>query len=232
MHTGAYAEYAAVPAKQVISLPSSVDNKTACAAILQGLTALTLIDEAHKAVKGDWVLVHAAAGGVGGWLVQLLKARGVHTIATASTAEKRKLAMEYGAEVAVGYEEVEDTVKEKTGGKGVIAVFDGVGKSTFDQDLRVIARKGTVASFGNASGAVEPLRIARLSEKNAKVVRPTLFNYLVEREEWDGYCKELWELLGKGVKVGVHEVYPLGEAARAHEDIEGRKTTGKLLLKP
>jgi len=231
-NTAGYAEYTAVPARNVLPIPASIDDKTACAVILQGLTALTLIEEAHKVNAGDWVLVHAAAGGVGGLLVQMLKLRGAHTVASASTEEKRNLALEYGADVAVPYDQVKATVEEKTGGKGVVAVFDGVGKVTFDEDLEVVARKGTVVSFGNASGAVEPLAISRLSAKNAKVCRPTLFNYIGERDEMEKYTEELWGLVEKGVKVPVHEVYKLSDSKRAHTDIEGRKTAGKLLITP
>ena len=157
--------------------------------------------------KGDWVLVHAAAGGVGLWLCQVLRAKGARTIATASSEEKRKLAKEAGAEVVVGYEKAEvlETVKKYTGGQGVRAAFDGVGKATFDLSLETVGRKGTMVSFGNASGAVEPFAISlvtiislllifgsrpsemlislrrRLSAKNIKVVRPSLFNYVHTR---------------------------------------------------
>ena len=233
MGTGGYAEYTAVSAESVWKVPGPIPLDRACAAILQGLTALTLIDEAYEVKKGDWVLVPAAAGGTGGWLCQLIKARGGHVIATASTPEKRKLAEEYGADVAVSYEEAIATVKEKTGGKGVAASFDGVGASTFDMSLEALARKGTVVSFGNASGPVPPLTISRLTAKNAKVCRPTMVNYLVTREEKERYAGELWEIMERpGFRVEVHETYPLSEIRKAHEDLEGRKTTGKLLLDP
>jgi NADPH2:quinone reductase len=160
----AYAEYTPVAANWVLQLPSTISPKTAAAAILQGLTALTLIREAYEVKKGDWILVHAAAGGVGLWLCQLLKAVGARTIATASTPEKRELALNHGAEVALEYldngEKFIKKVLEVTGGAGVAAAFDGVGKSTFDASLACLARKGTLASFGNASGAVPPVTIA------------------------------------------------------------------------
>lgn len=232
MSSGGYAEYTAVDAQNVLPVPDDINLQKACAAFLQGLTALTLIDEAHRVERGDWILVPAAAGGTGGWLCQLLKIRGAHTIAAASTPDKRKLAESYGAEVVVPYEHILETVKERTGGEGVAAVFDGVGKSTFDTSLEAVKRKGTVVSFGNASGAPEPLVLARLTAKNCKVARPTLNNYIVEREEKESYMKELWYMLGQGVRVEVHKVYPLSEVAQAHIDLEGRKTTGKLLLKP
>ncbi|KAH7063387.1 hypothetical protein B0J12DRAFT_562184 [Macrophomina phaseolina] len=235
MGQGAYAEYTAIPVSHATKVPEGVSSDVAAAALLQGLTALTLIREAHPVKKGDWVLVHAAAGGVGLWLCQLLKAVGARTIGTASTEEKIELAKKNGAEVLINYskDDVVEKVKEVTGGQGVAAVFDGVGKATFDISLESVARKGSLISFGNASGAVPPVTIARLSAKNVKLLRPTLFNYLATREEFNHYTKELFQFIEKdGIDVRIHEVYPLTEVARAHQDLEGRKTTGKLLLKP
>lgn len=230
-----YAEYTAAPAAKATKIPDSLPPKTAAAALLQGLTALTLIREAYHVNKGDWVLVHAAAGGTGLWLCQLLKAVGANTIGTASTAEKVALAKKAGATHMVNYsqEDVKARVDELTGGKGVAAVFDGVGKSTFDLSLDCLARKGSLLSFGNASGAVPPLAIARLSAKNVKLMRPTLFNFIVTREEFDGYTQELFDFIVKDkMDVSIHETYALSEVARAHNDLEGRKTSGKLLLDP
>lgn len=233
MATGGYAEYTAVQADSVVAVPDGISLERACAAYLQGLTALTLIDEAYEVKEGDWVFVPAAAGGTGGWLCQLIKARGGRVIGSASTPEKRRLAHEHGAEVVVAYDEVLDAVRERTGGKGVAASFDGVGKSTFEVSLEALARKGTLVSFGNASGAVPPFPISRLTAKNVKVCRPTMMNYLVTREEKEKYAAELWELVKKpDLRVEVHEVYPLSDIKRAHNDLEGRKTTGKLLLDP
>ena len=157
-----YAEYTAAPAAKTVKIPSAISSPDACAAILQGLTALTLTEEAHPVQKGDWVLVLAASGGVGGWLCQILKAKGVHTIATVGSEGKVAVAKESGAEVVVVEDEgvVQQKVKECTGGKGVTAVFDGVGKTTFDRSLEVVARKGTLVSFGNASGVVAPFAIS------------------------------------------------------------------------
>jgi NADPH2:quinone reductase len=165
MGQSAYAEYTIASAKYTIPLPDSIDNKTGAAAMLQALTAITLIREAYEVKKGDWILVTAAAGGVGLWLCQLLKAVGARTIATASTPEKRELAEKNGAEVTLEYHEedrdkfVEDVVKI-TGGEGVSAVLDSVGKATFDAVLQTVKRKGTLVSFGNASGAVEGFALA------------------------------------------------------------------------
>lgn len=196
---------------------------------------MTLIREAYAVQKGDWVLVHAAAGGVGLWLCQLLRAVGAKVIGTASTEEKVELAKKNGGEFMINYshEDVVARVKELTGGVGVAAVFDGVGKSTFDIDLEVLARKGSLVSFGNASGAVPPLAIAKLSAKNLKVLRPTLFNYIYTREEFELYTGQLFDMILKeGIDVRVHDTYPLADVAKAHTDLEGRKTTGKLLMKP
>lgn len=162
MAQGAYAEFTAVPALSAAKIPGDITSDIGAASLLQGLTALTLIRESHHVQKGDWVLVHAAAGGVGLWLCQLLRAVGAHTIGTASTEEKRELAKKAGAEYVIDYtkEKVLDKVLELTGGKGAVAVFDGVGKSTFDESLACVARKGTMVSFGNASGAVPPFTIS------------------------------------------------------------------------
>lgn len=165
MGTSAYAEYTVAPVRYTVPLPDSISTQTAAASLLQALTAITLIREAHPVKKGDWVLVTAAAGGVGLWLCQLLKAAGARTIATASSEEKRGLALENGAEVAVEYfeegrERFVERVMEITGGEGVQAVFDSVGKATFDACLACIARKGSMISFGNASGPVEGLSLA------------------------------------------------------------------------
>jgi len=229
-----YAQYTAASAKYAIKIPDAISTKDAAAALLQGLTALTLIRESYHVQKGDWILVHAAAGGTGLWLVQLLRAVGAKVIGTCSTT-KMDLAKSHGADYVIDYtkEDVVKRVKEITGGEGCAAVYDGVGKSTFDISLECLARKGTLACFGNASGPPDPVTIARLSPKNAKLLRPTLFNYIATREEFETYSNELFDFMIKNkIDVRVHEVYPLKEAARAQDDLTGRKTTGKLLLKP
>jgi len=165
---GGYAEYTAAPVAKTARVPDSISLPKACAAFLQGLTAMTLVEEAHKVNKGDWVLVLAASGGVGGWLCQILRAKGANTIATVGSEKKIKVAQDAGADYVIDESEaakdepngVVKFVKEKTGGEGVIAVFDGVGKATFERSLECVARKGTVVSFGNASGAVEPFAIS------------------------------------------------------------------------
>lgn len=161
----AYAEYVAVGSNYTVPIPDSVDTKTAAASLLQALTAVTLVRDAYPAQKGDWILVTAAAGGVGLWLCQLLRAVGARVIATASTEAKRELAKQNGAEVVLEYHEDDrdvfvKKVLEITGGEGVHAVFDSVGKSTFDSSLATVRRKGTMVSFGNASGPVEGFALA------------------------------------------------------------------------
>ena len=235
MAEGAYAEYTAVPAAKALKVPKDMKPKIGAAALLQGLTALTLVREAHHVKKGDWVLMHAAAGGTGLWLCQLLKAIGANTIGTASTQEKVDLATKAGATHMINYshDDVKSKVMELTDNNGCIAIFDGVGKSTFDLSLDCVARKGSMVSFGNASGAVPPVTISRLSAKNARLMRPTLFNYIVTREEFEGYSKELFDMiLADKIDVRIHETYPLSEVKRATEDLEGRKSTGKLVLDP
>lgn len=185
--------------------------------------------------RGEWTLVHAAAGGVGLLLCQLLHVIGARVIGTASTEAKVALAKANGAEFMINYshENVVERVDEITKGAGVNVVFDGVGASTFEDDLKLLARKGTLVSFGNASGPVPPFSISRLSQKNLKLLRPTLSNYVYTREEFERYSNELFGFISGGmVKVQIHEIYPLQEVARAHTDLEGRKTTGKLILKP
>lgn len=235
MHTGAYAEYTAVPAHLVLALPSGFPEQKAAAGLLQGLTALTLIREAHPVKAGEFVLVHAAAGGVGLLLCQMLKQIGARTIGTASTEAKCEEARQAGAEFTINYStetDLKSKILEITGGDGCHAIFDGVGKTTFDLDLEVVRRKGTVVSFGNASGAVAPVELRRLTAKNARLLRPTLFNYVATREEFERYSNELFGWIKDGkVDVKIHEVYPLEDIKRVHQDLEGRKTTGKLILK-
>ncbi|OQV09858.1 Alcohol dehydrogenase GroES-like domain-containing protein [Cladophialophora immunda] len=236
--TSAYAEYSVVAQDKAIKVPNGVSDEDAVAGMLQGLTVMGLVEEAYKVKKGDTVLVHAAAGGVGLILVQVLKRIGARIVATAGGEEKCKWAKDAGADVVIDYRKpgvdwVKE-VKDATNGELCEAVFDGVGKDTFDGSLEVTKRKGTLISFGNASGAIPPLTISRLSAKNNKLVRPSLFNYISTREEFEQTCKDWFALLEEPnkIKVKVHKIYPLEEAAKAQSDLEGRHTSGKLLLKP
>ncbi|KFY61803.1 hypothetical protein V496_04861 [Pseudogymnoascus sp. VKM F-4515 (FW-2607)] len=230
---GAYAEYVAVPAQTSFKLPQGIEEGLGAASLLQGLTALTLIRESHPVKKGETILVHAAAGGVGLWLCQLLRAVGAKVIATASTAEKLALAKENGADELVNYK-THDFVAEVqriTNGAGVAAVFDGVGAATFEGSFASVARKGSLVSFGNASGPVPPFTIARLGAKNIKVLRPRLGAYVETREEFETYSTELFGFIADGkVGVKVHGRYKLEDVAKAQGELEGRGTVGKLLL--
>ncbi|CCE26598.1 hypothetical protein E4U22_008434 [Claviceps purpurea] len=233
MGMGTYAQYSAVELSSVIQIPEDLSTEKAVAVYLQGLTAWTLIKEAANVQKGQWTLVHAAAGGVGLLLVQMLRSIGAKVIGTASTEEKRELAKTKGAEWTIDSgEDVVAKVKEITGGHGIDAIFDGVGMATFDADLEMIAPKGHLVSFGNASGAVPPVNILKLGAKNVKLVRPVLYGYITERKDLEAYSQELFTLVASGkLDVVIHDVYPLSEVARAHVDIESRKTTGKLLIR-
>lgn len=236
----AYAQYTSLPSTKAVLLPSSITTSTAAASLLQGLTALTFVREAGSITQslglstGPWVLVHAAAGGTGSLLVQILSVMGAKVIGTAGGKEKCEIAKKNGAGWVIDNkaEDVKERVKEITGGHGVDVIFDGVGKATFELDLEVVARKGSVVIFGNASGPVPPVDLLRLGAKNIKLMRPVMFNYCVTKEEWEKYTTELFDLIQTGkLNIGVHKTYDLKDVAQAHSDLEGRKTTGKLLLK-
>jgi NADPH2:quinone reductase len=221
MDAASQAEYAAVGWDKCTKVPSGIEPGIAAASLVQGLTALALIRESHEVKPGDSVLVHAAAGGVGLWLCQVLRAAGAaKIIATASTEEKLELARKNGATHGINYskEDWVKRVKEITEDNGVIAVFDGVGKSTFDGDLEVLSRKGSLVTYGDSSGPVPPLELTRLAPKNIKVVKPRLFAYVATKEELDLYAGELLDLIKqKKVEVKIHKVYRLDEAQQAHE---------------
>ncbi|KAG0336136.1 NADPH:quinone reductase [Podila humilis] len=233
---GSYAEYTAIAPLTVAKLPYSISYEKGAALLLQGLTAWTLVRQAYQVKKGDWVLIHAAAGGMGLLLCQLAKQLGAHVIGTTSTDAKAQLALKNGADHVLnyteGYDPVVEQIKELTGGKGVQVVYDGVGASTFDASLKAVARLGTVISFGNSSGSVPPVNIMRLAEKNVRLMRTTLFQYLTTREEFETLSSELLQLVAENkIEFAIHKVYPIQDVRQAHDDIESRKTTGKLLLK-
>lgn len=232
MHTAAYGEYVAVPADKVVPVPEGVSLENAAAVFLQGLTAWTFVREAADVKAGQWTLVHAAAGGVGLLLCQMLRSVGAKVIGTASTAEKLELARANGAEWTINSnDDVVAKVKEITGGHGIDAILDGVGKVTFEPDMEMVALKGQIISFGNASGAVDPVNILRLGAKNVRLMRPQVYGYITQRHELERYAGELFDMVKSGkLNVAIHKVYPLADVAQAHKDIESRKTTGKLLL--
>jgi NADPH:quinone reductase len=233
---GAYAQYNVITPSTCIKLPDSISTKVAAASMLQGLTAVTFVHEAIAVKQGDWVLVHAAAGGVGIILCELCSAMGAKVIGTAGTPEKIEVAKQNGAEWCISsrlsHDEMVAKIKEITRGHGIDAVFDGVGKATFEVDLEIAARKATLCVFGNASGSVPPVDILRLgAPKNLKLCRPVVFGYLATPEEFDKYATKLLDLIQKGViKLERTKTYALADAVQAHLDLEGRQTTGKLLL--
>jgi NADPH2:quinone reductase len=230
---GSYAERAVVPVAEAVAVPSSVDAETAAAALLQGLTAHYLASSVHPVAAGDVVLVHAAAGGVGLLLTQIVKLRGGVVIATASSDEKRALAREAGADHALGYEGFAERARELTGGDGVAAVYDGVGRATFDESLRALRRRGSMVLYGAASGRVEPFDPMRLEHEGSLfLTRPTLRHYAVGPELQER-ARELFAWIGDGsLRVTIGGRYPLDRARQAHEDLTARRTTGKLLLVP
>lgn len=199
--------------------------------LVQGLTAITFAHEAYEVKKGDFILVWAAAGGVGQILTLYAAHLGAHVIAVASTDEKLAIARSLGASYVIRLDEdVAKRVLEITGGVGVAASFDGIGKDTFEASMASLARKGSMVSYGNASGVVPPVSINRLSAKNIKLLRPQVFGYVTTAEEWEHYTNILQEALDKNVIDVKTTVYPLEEYREAAAALEGRKTTGKLVL--
>ncbi|OLR94671.1 quinone oxidoreductase family protein [Actinokineospora bangkokensis] len=233
---GGYAQEAVVPQNALVRVPDGVDDELAAAVLLQGLTAHYLVASLYPVQQGDTVLVHAAAGGVGLLLTQLASARGARVIATVSTEEKADLARGAGAFEVINYAE-EDFVQrteEITGGAGVAAVYDGVGKTTFDGSLAVLRPRGVLALFGASSGPVPPVDPQRLNAAGSVfLTRPTLAHYIATPDELRWRTEELFGAIAAGtLSVRIGHRYPLADARRAHEDLQGRRTTGKLLLIP
>ncbi|WP_440900604.1 quinone oxidoreductase family protein [Actinosynnema sp.] len=233
---GSYAEQVVLPEASVVPVPEGVSDEVAAALLLQGLTAHYLVASTYPVQAGDAVLVHAAAGGVGLLLTQLAKARGGRVIATVSTDAKAELARGAGADEVVRYdrEDFAARVRELTGGEGVAAVYDGVGRSTFDGSLASLRVRGVLALYGAASGPVPPVDPQRLNAAGSVfLTRPTLAAHVLDAEERAWRTGELFDaVLGGKLDVRIGGRYPLADAARAHDDLEGRKTTGKLLLIP
>ena len=233
---GSYAEFAAIPADRLVPVPSGVKDDEAAAAMLQGMTAHYLSHDTFPLKSGQTALVHAAAGGVGLLLVQMAHNIGARVIATVSTEAKAKLAREAGADDVILYtqSDFEAETKRLTGGKGVDVVYDSVGKTTFEKGLNVLRPRGMMALFGGSSGAVPPFDLINLSTKGSLfVTRPTLVHYIATREELMARSGAVFGMITAGkLKLRIEHKYPLAEAQRAHRDLEGRKTTGKLLLMP
>jgi NADPH2:quinone reductase len=233
---GSYAEYAVVPADRLVPIPQGVSEEQAASAMLQGMTAHYLSHDTFPLKQGETALIHAGAGGVGLLLVQMAHNIGARVIATVSTEEKAELARGAGAHDVILYTQFdfETEAKRLTGGKGVDVVYDSVGKTTFEKGLNVLRPRGMMVLFGGSSGAVPPFDLIALSQKGSLyVTRPTLNNYIATRDELVARSGAVFGMISAGkLKLRIEHRYPLAEAQRAHRDLEGRKTTGKLLLIP
>lgn len=231
---GSYAEYQVVKVANLAPLPNDVSFEDGAAIILQGLTAHYLLHEFYSVKRGSIVLVHAAAGGMGLLLVQWLKHMGAVAIGTVSTEEKAKVAREAGADQVIVYtkQDFAEEAKKLTGGKGVNYVIDGVGKTTFTKNFDALANRGWATIFGMASGPADPVVPNSLMTKALTISGGALFNFMVTRDELLGRARDVFAGLREGwLKLRIHSVRPLAQAAEAHRLLEGRETVGKLLLK-
>lgn len=231
---GTYSTHFVVDAAKAVVVPDDVSDELAAALPIQGVTAHYLINSTYKVSPGETVLTHAGAGGVGQILTQLLKAKGARVITTTSTPEKAKIAEEAGADYVLEYEGFAEKVRKITNGEGVSVVYDGVGKDTFTGSLDSLAIRGTMVLFGGASGQVPPYNLQDLNKRGGLyVTRPSTQWYLRNAEERTWRFTELFSALTSGdLKLSIGGKYPLSEAGRAQDDLEGRKTTGKLILVP
>ncbi len=231
---GSYAEYLVAPAAQLVKVPAAVELRDAAAAMLQGMTAHYLCKSTYLLQASEWCLIHAGAGGVGLVLTQMCKIIGANVITTVSTPEKAELSRGAGADFVINYAESDfvSEVRNITAGEGVAVVYDGVGKSTAEGSLNCLQRRGLMALFGNASGApepIEPLLLNRLG--SLYLTRPSLFDYISTRPEFEQRSGELFGWLAEGrLRLRIEFEYPLAEAKTAHDMLEGRQTTGKVLL--
>ena len=236
MLLGSYAEYAVVPADRLVKIPAGVSEREAAAAILQGMTAHYLAYDTYPLRKGETALVHAAAGGVGLLLVQMAHNIGARVIATVSTEEKAKLARGAGADEVILYTQAdfEAETKRLTSGKGVDVVYDSVGKTTFDKGLNLLRPRGMMVLYGGSSGAVAPIDPLVLTGKGSIfLTRPSLGHYVITPQELQSRAGAVFGMIREGkLKLRIEHVYPLSEVQQAHRDLEGRRTTGKLLLIP
>ena len=233
---GSYAEYAIVPAARLVPIPTNIDARTAAALMLQGMTAHYLTHSTYALKKGDTALVHAAAGGVGLLLIQIAKQLGATVIGTVSTEAKAKLAKEMGADHLILYTQSDflAEVKKLTDGRGVNVVYDSVGQTTFDKSLDCLRPRGYLVLFGQSSGPVPPFDPGKLAAKGSLfLTRPSLPHYTLERSELLQRANDVfnWTATGK-LKVRIDKTFPLAEVAEAHRQLEGRKTTGKVILLP
>ena len=233
---GAYADYAAVPEEKLVELTEGVSFNEGAAAMLQGCTAHYLCKSTYLVKKGDKCLIHAAAGGVGLLLIQMVKNSGAFVIGTVSTEEKAILAKEAGADEVILYSEqdFETEVKRITDGEGVNVVYDSVGKATFDKSIDCLSKLGHMVLYGNASGPVTEFNPATLGPKGSLfLTRPTLFDYTADRASLEWRTSDVFKWIASGdLKLRIEHFYSLSEAQTAHQDLEGRKTTGKVILTP
>jgi NADPH2:quinone reductase len=233
---GGYAEYAAVPADRLVPIPEGVNDREAAATMLQGLTAHYLCHDTFALKKGQTALVHAAAGGVGLLLVQMARNIGARVIGTVSTEEKAKLARDAGADDIILYTQTdfEAETKRLTGGKGIDVVFDSVGKTTFEKGLNLLRPRAMMVLYGGSSGAVPPFDPIVLTQKGSLfLTRPSLQHYIITRDELMARAEAVFGMIAAGkLKLRIEHTYKLEDAQQAHHDLEGRKTTGKLLLLP
>jgi NADPH2:quinone reductase len=236
MVRGAYAEYAVVPAAQLVKIPDSVDFNSAAAAMLQGMTAHYLTHSTYPLRRGDICLVHAAAGGAGRLIAQMAKARGARVLGTVSTEEKAIAARDAGVDEAIIYTatDFEVEVKRLTDGRGVHAVYDSVGKTTFEKSLASLRPRGMLVLFGQSSGPVSPIDPQILNTRGSVfLTRPSLAHHILDREELLWRAEEVLNAIASSaLKLRIDRTYPLADAATAHRDLESRQTIGKLLLVP
>jgi len=236
LYPGSYTEARVIPADRLVPLPAEIDDRTAAGALLKGLTAQYLLRRTHAVRAGETVLVHAAAGGVGLIACQWARHLGATVIGTVGTPEKADLARAHGCDHPIQYdrEDFVARVREITDGRGVPVVYDSVGRATFERSLDCLAPRGLMVSFGQSSGAVPPLNLGVLAQKGSLfLTRPTLATYIARREDLLRSAEELFDVLRSGrVQVEIGQTYPLQEAARAHQELEARKTTGSSLLIP
>lgn len=232
---GSYAEMRLIAAERLVAVPEDIDDVAAAAMMLKGLTAQYLLRRTHRVRKGETVLVHAAAGGMGLILCQWAKHLGARVIGTVGSDEKAAAARDHGCDYPLNYarDDFVKAVREITDGRGADVIYDGVGQATFKGSLEALAMLGHLISYGQASGPVEPFDVAALSAKSATLTRPVLFHYTAARGDLEAMAGELFEVVRRGaVRIAANQTYPLAAAAAAHRDLEARRTTGSTVLMP
>lgn len=230
---GSFSEFAVVDASKVVSIPDSIDDATAVAALMQGITAHYLVHDTYAVGPGDTVLIHAAAGGVGQWLTQIAKLKGARVIGTVSTKAKQDVALANGADEVIGYDGFADKVRELTEGEGASVAYDGVGKATFDESLRALRIRGVLVAIGGASGPIPTLDVNSLAGLGSLfVTRPTVVHHVRTAEEIAGRASDIFDWIASGaIKVPQVTQYGIADVAEAFRTLESRGTTGKLVLK-